>query len=120
MPAFPSTQKFGWRDLQEAPQPVVARSEVERGIPRQRRTASDAMVQIQLMLFFDTKAEAASFETWFYTDIVAGQAWFDFTHPRTGQALQARVVGGQLGPLQFDQRTLNASKRAITIEFVRP
>ena len=120
MAVFPSTQKFGWRDLQEDPQPVVERTQVERGIPRQRRIASDPMVQVQITLYFDTKAEAASFESWFYTDIQGGQDWFTWTHPRTGATLQARVVGGQLGPLRFEHRTLDKSNRSLVIEYVRP
>lgn len=120
MPAWPSNTKFGWRDLEEAPQPVVERTQMERGIPRQRRVASDPMVQMQLQVYFDTKAEAAAFETWFYTDLLAGQDWFTFTHPRTGQTVNARVVNGELGPLKFEQRTLEASNRSLRIEFVRP
>ena len=118
MATFPVV-KFDWRDLTEAPDTIVERSEMERGIPKQRRIASDARVEVMLTLHFDTKAEAAAFETWFYTTINAGQAWFDWTHPRTGQVVQARIVGGELGPLKFMQQTLQASSRSIKLEYWR-
>ncbi len=118
MAAFPDV-KFDWRDLSEAPDSVVDRTEMERGIPKQRRIASDARVEIPMTLLFDTKVEAAAFEDWFYEDINAGQDFFDFTHPRTGVVVQARVVQGTLGKLQFDQATLQASKRQLTVEYWR-
>ncbi len=118
MATFP-TVKYSWRELSEAPEPVVQRSDMERGIPKQRRIASDARVEVELQVFFDTKAEAAAFETFFWTDINAGQDFFTWTHPRTGAVLQARVVNGQLGPLKFSQRTLEASQRGLKLEYWR-
>jgi len=116
--AFPAVN-FEWRELSEQTDSVVERTEMERGIPKQRRMHSDARVEIGLVCHFDTKAEAAAFETWFYTTIHAGQDWFDFTHPRTGTVVQARIVEGKLGPLSFLDRTLQASKRSVQIEFWR-
>lgn len=118
MAAFP-TVKYEWRDLGEDPEPVVVRGEMERGIPKQRRVRSDVRVEIPLTIHFDTKAEAAAFETWFFTTIKAGQDWFDFTHPRLGTTVTARVVGGELGPLTFTKRTLESSKRGLKIEYWR-
>lgn len=119
MAAFPNV-KYDWQDLSLAPESVVERSEMERGIPKQRRVASDARVEVQLTVHHDTKAQAAAFEAWFFDDIDAGQAWFDWTHPLTGTMVQARVVNGQLGPLKFVQRTLEASSRSLKIEYWRP
>jgi hypothetical protein len=119
MPAFPSTVRYSWNDLEEAPDEIVERTSVERGIPKQRRVASDARIEFTLTLHFNTKAEAAAFETWFYTDIRAGQDWFDFVHPRTGSTVQARVVGGKLGPLRFQNPTRDFSTRQIKVEYWR-
>lgn len=118
MAAFPDV-RYDWTDLQLAPEAVVERSEVERGIPKQRRIASDARVEVDITVRHDTKTEALAFEDWFYTTINAGQDWFDLTHPVTGAVVQARVVGGQLGPLKFEQRTLQASYRTLKIEYWR-
>ncbi len=118
MAAFP-TVKYDWRELGESVDPVVAREAMERGMPKQRRINSDARVEVALTIYFDTLAEAAAFETWFFSTINAGQDYFDFTPPRGGATVQARVVGGQLGPLQYQQRTLEASKRSLRIEYLR-
>lgn len=119
MAAFPDV-KYDWSDLSITPEPVTERSEMERGIPKQRRTASDARVEVQMTLRFDTKTEALAFETWFFDTINAGQDWFDWTHPMTGSVVQARVVNGQLGPLKFENPTMHASNRTLKIEYWRP
>lgn len=104
----------------ERPAPMVARSEMERGIARQRRTAADSLVQLSLQLGFDSIANVLDFETWFYADALAGAAWFDFTHPRTGSVVQARVVGGDLGALTPMAESFRVAERTLTIEYIRP
>lgn len=118
MATFP-TAKFDWQDLSLAPGSVVERSEMERGVPKQRRIASDARVEVAITVMHDTKAEALAFEDWFYDEINAGQDWFDWPHPMTGTVHQARVVNGELGPLNFEQKTLEASNRTLKIEYWR-
>lgn len=119
MAAFP-TVAYDWADLQEAPDSVVERSEMDRGRPKQRRTNSDVRVQVSMTLHFANAAEVASFETWFYTTINAGQDYFDWTHPRTGVVHQARVVNGMLGPLQYLQQVVTgAARRQLQIEYWR-
>ena len=76
MAAFPDV-KYEWRDLAEDTEPVVERTAMERGVPKQRRLHSDARVEMPITVHFDTKAEAEDFEDWFFDDIDAGQAWFD-------------------------------------------
>ncbi|XHS78496.1 hypothetical protein ACFJGW_00565 [Burkholderiaceae bacterium UC74_6] len=117
--SFPPNVKYGWKDLQDDPASVVERSEMERGLPKQRRIASDVLMTTSITVYHNTKAEADAFEDWFYDDINAGQDWFDFTHPRRGTVIQVRIVGGKLGPLQYEQRTLEASHRQFSIEFLR-
>lgn len=119
MASFPPYAKYDWRDLVEAPDSVVERTEMERGRPKHRRIASDVRIEIQLTVRFDTKAQAAAFEDWFFDTIKAGQEYFDWQHPRTGAILQARVVGGELGALKFEQQTLEASNRSLKLEYWR-
>ena len=119
MPAFPTWVRYGWRDLTEEPDDVVEVAAMERGIPKQRRTNSDVRVQLNLTLHFDSKTEAANFETWFFTDIRAGQDFFDLVHPRTGATVQARFVGGKLGTLKYFNGTLQKSSRAVQLEYWR-
>lgn len=119
MAAFFSPIRYDWRDLTETPDSIVERSDMERGVPKQRRIASDARVQVQLTLHFDSAAQLADFEEWFYTTIRAGQDFFDWTHPRTGAVLQARIVNGELGTLSYLGPTLGWAKRTIRLEYWR-
>lgn len=119
MATFPPSARYDWRDLSEKPESVVDRTEMERGIPKQRRTASDARVEVAITVHHDTKADAAAFEDWFFDDINAGQAWFDFLHPRLGITVQARIVKGELGELKFVNPTLQVSSRSFKLEYWR-
>lgn len=119
MAAFPAWVQYDWRDFSETPDSVAERSEMERGKPKQRRVASDARVEVAMTLHFDTAAQIDDFETWFYTTIKAGQDVFQWTHPRTGTVLDATVVKGELGALQYVNRTLSKAKRSLKIEYWR-
>jgi hypothetical protein len=118
MAAFPSGNKI-LMETGEAPASVVIRSEMERGVPKQRRIAADAMVTVPISVFFYTKQQAADFETWFYTTINGGVDFFDFTDPRTGVVVQARVVGGELGELVPMSANYTMSRRSMTLEYLR-
>ena len=118
MAAFPGYVKLGWRDSGEQPRPVVLRLDVERGIARQRRTAADTVVSLPLTLYFDSAADATSFETWFYGTINAGADWFTFTSLRTGANVNARIVGGDMGKLVPSNKTWARTMRQVTLEWV--
>lgn len=120
MATFPSYVKLGWRDTAERPTPVVLRSEVERGLPRQRRVAADSLVTVPVTAYFDTAADSLAFESWFYGDAAAGAAWFDFALPRTGAVTQARVVGGDIGQLKPTTKNWAFSERTFELEYLRP
>ncbi|WP_052736112.1 hypothetical protein [Aquincola tertiaricarbonis] len=119
MAAFPPYVRCDWRDLTETTDPVVERSEMERSIPKQRRIASDARVEVQLTVYFETKARAAAFEDWFFNEIDAGADFFDWKHPRLGTIVQARIVEGDIGQLTFMEPMLGLSKRVLRIEYWR-
>lgn len=118
MAAFPSNLKV-LIGTSEAPTPVVNRSEMERGVAKQRRIAADAIVTIPVEVVFQSEQEAADFEDWFYDDISGGADFFDWTDPRTATVVQARIVGGELGPLIPLREKYNLSRRTMTLEYVR-
>ena len=97
--------------------PMVLRSDMERGIPKQRRAGADVLVRVPCSLVFRSAADAAAFESWFYAE---GMGWFDFTLPRTGAVVQARIIGGDIGGLTPLTRAWNASERSVVLEYVRP
>ncbi len=118
MAAFPTAYKI-LIETSEAPTSVVIRSEMERGVPKQRRIAADALVTVPISVVFFNKQQAADFEDWFYNDISAGADFFDWTDPRTGLAVEARIVGGQLGELVPLRDGYNLSRRSMTLEYLR-
>lgn len=115
-PTLPSYVLMGWKDMGEQHKPVVERSEMDRGIPKQRRIAADTIVTVTATLFFNSKVNAENFETWFYSE---GMGWFDFTLPRTGAVTQGRIVGGDIGTLVPATKTWAYSQRQVKLEYVR-
>lgn len=119
MATFPSYVGIRWADTAEQPASVVLRSEMERGVPKQRRMASDAMVTVPVTLYFRTQANAVDFETWVYTQIGGGADWFTWTNPRTNTAVQARIIGGNLGALKPGSNAWTFAERSLQLEYLR-
>lgn len=119
MPAFPSYPRVLMNGLSKAPTPVVIRSEMERGVPKQRRVAADALVTMSVTLVFTSDADAIAFEEWFYDEGQAGATFFDWVHPQTGQVVQARIVGGDIGALQPLAAAWRVSQRSMRIEYLQ-
>lgn len=122
MAVFPASVKCVFGAYEEDRAPVVMRSEMERSVPKQRRMASDTLVQVKVSLQFDSVAHHDEFEHWFDTEIGSGSDWFDWKHPRTGVMVQARILGGVLGPIKPLHGTwrpgLQRCRRDTTIEYL--
>ena len=118
---WPTYARVSVGSFSEHPSPVVMRSEMERGVPKQRRIASDSLVSIPLTVFFTTRADAANFETWFYTQINGGADFFLWKNPRTDQIVSARIVGGDIGALTPSHGTWKREhcQRSMTLEYLR-
>lgn len=116
MAALPSYVLLGWKDTGEQHKPVMERSEMERGIPKQRRIAADTIVTVPATLYFDSATDSENFVNWFYAE---GMGWFDFTLPRTGAVTQGRIVGGDIGTLVPSTKTWAYSQRQVKLEYVR-
>ena len=123
MATFPTSVKCAMGAYEEDRAPVVLRSDMERSVPKQRRMASDAMTTVKVTLQFVSVAHNDAFEVWFDSQIGSGTDWFNWTHPRTGTVVQARIVGGVLGPLKPVHGTwrvgLQRCRRDATFEYLR-
>lgn len=119
MPIFPSYVTILSDGYGEDHSPVAARTEMDRGIAKQRKTQSDVIIQVPLSLIFDNNVDADAFEDWFYGDAAAGAAWFDWTDPRTGALRSARAVANTLGPLAPVSGLFMQTTRKLTIEYLR-
>lgn len=121
MAAFPSNLQYGWQDLSDEPGTVVVASETEGGIPRYRRTRSDALDILQITVYFNTQAEENDFRLgWFRDTINGGADWFDFIDPRDGQLVQAHLQGGKLGAVSYQSKNLAYATRALKLEIIKP
>ena len=119
MATFPSYVKLGWSDTAEQAAPIVQRTEMDRGVPKQRRTQSDVLVTMPVTAYFATAQDAANFETWVYQQVDGGAGWFNFTSLRTGGTVQARIVGGDIGALTPSMQTWARSQRSFKLETLR-
>jgi hypothetical protein len=118
MATLPAYVKVGF-PLGEEPTSVVMRSEMDRGVAKQRRIAADTVVTEEVTLHFVTKQNSIDFETWVKTDIDAGTSFFDWVDLRTGATLQARIVEGKLGALTPATVNWAYSQRKVKLEWVR-
>lgn len=123
---FPAGVGIVLGSVSEEPQSAVLRSEMERGVPKQRRDRSDVLVSVPATLQFTNAAQAQAWLDWFYSAAGAGGGadWFAWVHPRTGATVQARIKGGTLGPLQPVHGTWRAGRdrcrRTVTFEYLQP
>lgn len=102
---------------QEQHAPIAERGEMDRGVPKQRRTQSDVLVTVPITLQFLSYATAQAFEDWYYADAAAGAAYFDWRHPLSGTVVEARVVANSLGPVVVLGPGL--VRRTVTIEYLK-
>lgn len=98
--------------------PSVERTEMERGVPKQRITNTRVMQRLRCSLMFDTPQEVANFETWYF-QAIGRIGWFDFKHPRTGAVVNARFEGGALGDLSPVNNRRRKWRREAVLEYLR-
>ena len=118
MADFPSYTCFQSGSFSESFDPSVERTEMERGPAKQMKLNSRVMVKFTGNLLFKSKADAASFETWYF-DTIGRIGWFNMNHPRTGAAIVARFVGGDIGELSPTGPDWSVSVRPVQIEYLR-
>lgn len=98
--------------------PSVERTEMERGIPKQRCINTRVMATLRLSFLFPTSTDAANFEEWYF-DTIKRIGWFDMTHPRTGGTISARFPGGNIGEMRSISGTDHLWQRDLTVEYLR-
>lgn len=119
MAAFPSYARIALADVSMEHRPVSERSEVERGLPRVRRTSSDALVSVLGVVLLRSTADVLAFEDWYYSaaGANAGMGWFDWRDPRNGTLRSARLAS--LGAVRPDAGKFRLARWACTIEYLR-
>lgn len=105
-------------DAGEEFDPGVVKSEMERGLPKQRVGASRVVVHVSASLLFDSAEDAGKFEAWYFDDIrrIGFFTWID---PRTGGVRTGRFKDGSIGKLVPTVAGYAQSKRDVTLEYLR-
>ena len=94
MATLPAYAQLLFRDYQRTRESALLRTEMESGPPKQAKIKSKVMITSQINLYFDSKANFQSFETWYDDTLEEGSGWFDMTDPVSGSTITARFVGG--------------------------
>jgi len=97
--------------------PSVERTEMERGVPKQRLLNSQVLRTLMLSVLFRSADDAARFEDWYFSDIKR-IGWFSFRHPRTGATINARFQSGSIGRLTPIKSAFGLSQRDLVVEYL--
>lgn len=118
---WPTYAKIAIEGYSTSESAIAERTEMDRGVPKQRKTQSDVIVTVSMKLWFDSKSEAIDFRDWYYspTGASAGTAYFDWADPVDGVTYQARAVANTLGPITPVSGALKYFTRTLQIEYRR-
>ena len=94
----PSTLLTG-NNYSKLPQPVVLRTDMEAGPPKQRAFASMTYVQHSVTYLF-SNTDYNGFLNWLYTTAAMGSIPFNWTDPTDNVTKDARIVKGQITAAQ--------------------
>jgi len=118
MPALPSYVVVRMSGYSEDVEPSVQRTEMDRGLAKQRVVNSHVVVTLNVSFLFLTAADSEAFLDW-YCDVIRRVGFFDMRHPRTGEAISARFPGGAIGTLQSISGTDQLWQRDLAVEYMR-
>ena len=118
MATFPPYAEVLFAGYSESFDPSVERTEMERGVPKQRLKNTQVLVKVQASILFRSAADVAAFEDWYFNDL-GRIGWFDLVHPRTDQPIRARFDGGSIGTLVPLTTLFRVARRDLVIEYLR-
>lgn len=97
MAAFPNAGKLLFDGFTETPDAGVVRTPMELGLPKQRKLQSRVLVKRPVRYLFTSKADYNAFLV-FHETTIGRVGWFDWTDPKSGNVIQARIEGGKIDP----------------------
>ncbi|PPT26886.1 hypothetical protein [Xanthomonas arboricola] len=118
MASFPSYAGVLYDTVRSSFDAAVLRTEMERGVPKQRVLNSRVLMKLSMTLDFATPADAMAFEGWYF-GVIRRIGWFDFVHPLSGAALQVRFEGGAIGELRPADGADRPWQRDVVVEYLR-
>ena len=118
MSALPSYVIVRPTGYSESHDPAVQRTEMERGMPKQRLLNTQVLMKLHLSLLVRTALEAESFLDWYLLDIKR-IGFFTMKHPRTGATVSVRFENGDIGTLRSLSGTDDLWQREVVVEYLR-
>ncbi|MBB5885462.1 hypothetical protein DYQ93_11465 [Xanthomonas sp. LMG 8992] len=98
--------------------PSVLRTEMERGVAKQRIKNSQVTMKINATLLFDSEQDADAFEDWYF-DTINRIEEFTMLHPRRKIPIVARFEGGRIGKLMPRNPRFTRLTRDVVLEYQR-
>lgn len=114
MPTWPITLPApALNTLEESPPDNTIRTTMDKGADKVRRrtTANIRPISFSMML---TEAQTEILDDFYTADTFSGSEAFDYTHPRTGAAVQARFVN----PPNYAEREGQVYAAAVSLEIL--
>lgn len=118
METFPDYAEILFAEYGEDFEPSVERTEMERGVPRQRVLNTHVLQTMGASVLFRSQQAAFDFEDWYFNRLKR-IGWFNVRNPRTGQTVQARFQAGKIGRLEPLAPGFRLSKRDLVLEYMR-
>lgn len=118
MEIFPTVARVTFDGQVRSFDPSVERTEMERGVPRQRLLNSQVLVKQSMTLYFASIGDVTTFEDWYF-DVIKRIGWFEMVHPYSGQTIKARFENGALGDLVPDEKLTGDFKMDTVVEYLR-
>lgn len=97
--------------------PAIVRTEMERGLAKQRVGNSRVVRKLNATLQFETNADASAFEAWYFNTI-RRIGFFDVRHPRTSVLTPMRFEGGSIGELVPAVNGYHIASRSVVLEYL--
>lgn len=94
MATFPTGGKITFSGFKRKRTSNVIRSDMEAGPPKQAKRSSQDIIRFPVTYLF-TESEYDAFDLWVKTTINS-VGWFDWTEPKDGAVLNARIVNGDI------------------------
>lgn len=97
--------------------PAIVRTEMERGLAKQRVGNSKVLRKLNATLLFASQVDVNAFEDWYFNGIKR-IGFFEVRHPRTGRLTSMRFEGADIGELLPAVNGYHVATRAVVLEYL--
>ena len=118
MEKLPAVARITFDGQKRSIDPSVERTEMERGVPRQRLLNSQVLVKQSMIFYFANIDDAMAFDAWYF-DAIKRIGWFEMVHPYTGKVIKARFENGAIGDLVPDEKLPGDFRLDAVVEYMR-